>query len=1428
MSLKEKLMYDNSGKGDIEEPRRATFSSDGKSFCVSVNQLSFEPPRNYFTEFYDNARRCMKNHKGPLAKRGEPFLPSLSLENVQSTRLHGVTFKANAGSFTAVIGPDKLELRTVVDLIGCRLLNGSADGSILLEGAGDDETFISNVAYVPRKTLNFYGLSYREMLTYAAKLRIKQDPMDKGEKIRQLSKAEQTEKWENMISDRVEEVISLMDLKDVAEKIIPDRVTTPRGSLGGEIRRLSIAVEIISLPRVIVIDDPLVGLEPAICIEILERLQILAKRGHCVIASIPNLLPQVFEIADSLVLLSEGFSIFNSSPANIEEYFTSTEMAYIKNDDTALIDFVIDIASGVERSAKKRIADAPVVLQEQFEFSSLFIRPNNESGLTALPLINSEATYGYALDSPDLLAYRSYIVIHRALYVKLREREVIARVCVSSCLAGLLIGYLQLNQGNYGYYTMTLWKLPFTSTANFTAFLFLSSTFVLVQQALGIHLLCQKLRIFRYEQQAKCCPAIAFGLGLFIAEVPTTVIGAALYSTISYFLADANKGVWNFFFFTNVLCMQALVGLVSAILFAAVLKKEFAVRDIYLLCTFLMVLLSGFTLQLPSIVHWIKDLTVINPLRWTFQALMTWKFKGYYHDGQDYIEQFFPDEFPGGYENVRNILSYFILVSASLIIVALIPSPNLLKRKSSSESSQAESDIRASRESRDSLNDILVPTRTSEIVKPLLFTKSSSVASKSQLSISISQQGSQQFSHGPTIKFSDITYNVRNRSKEHGYETVLNRVSGQFDWGKLSVIMGPQQSGKSSLLHILAGENRFSTEISGQILLDGKTVDSNIPLWQRCALVESHDELHRDLTVIEVITFAMKLRCADVTSNTTVTNATIAENVRKTMELLHLEEIQNKKCKLITTGDLRRVSIAEEIVHGPSLLLIDEPLTNLDTLDESVLLRTFRELVNQDRTVVTTMYQPTGNVFKLFDTLMLLSEGRVIYHGPSEDAIEFFTSSPYKFNFTTYINPASFLTDICSSTLADTNELFVSPASLESYYQCNDISKKYRSCLISNTIDPNTVENPLNSQKISERKEKIKSEHLTPSTSLDFETQSQDGNENKIEPPGSKSVIGVLCLSFSHFILNLRNINLSKIFRQCWILFQRSSYSLWGRKKLILSTTMLHVALAVTFGIICGNSSDQIYNVLSFFALGSMLLMFTNVQLVYYMHKTNEVLLKEHSRELYSVTVNWFVSSIPMYILRTFNALVYSAITYWMMNLRQDTDNDNEIYFFFMGSTVVIVLIGTLLAEWVMSIVPDMRSAYMLIPLLVFVNFAFSGLFLKFSTLPSFTKGWSPSLSAIRWLLQANFINRFEDDTCSGDLIQSCSFPILPSWPTDYSTYDNFEELFGWKGKTKWECLYILLAMFVAYRLATLICTGIKATALKGSRKFKKLTHEIN
>jgi ABC-type multidrug transport system ATPase subunit len=126
-----------------------------------------------------------------------------------------------------------------------------------------------------------------------------------------------------------------------------------------------------------------------------------------------------------------------------------------------------------------------------------------------------------------------------------------------------------------------------------------------------------------------------------------------------------------------------------------------------------------------------------------------------------------------------------------------------------------------------------------------------------------------------------------------------------------------------------------------------------------------------------------------------------------------------KKVKYLNRGEYKRLSIAEEMVHGPKLLLMDEPTTGVSLYETSILMATFREMVNADRTVVATMYQPTTEAFNLFDSLMLLSKGRVIYAGRISAATEFFTTSPYQYAIESFGNPADFLADISAGQLPD-------------------------------------------------------------------------------------------------------------------------------------------------------------------------------------------------------------------------------------------------------------------------------------------------------------------------------------------------------------------------------------------------------------------------
>ena len=176
--------------------------------------------------------------------------------------------------------------------------------------------------------------------------------------------------------------------------------------------------------------------------------------------------------------------------------------------------------------------------------------------------------------------------------------------------------------------------------------------------------------------------------------------------------------------------------------------------------------------------------------------------------------------------------------------------------------------------------------RESETVQPIMFMRASTVTGRnSKLSVNMSQMGEENTSRGPTVMMNEISYRVRDSASPMGYKTVLNRISGQFDWGKLNMIMGAPQCGKTSLINIIAGNVGVGAEVCGQVTFNGLEPKPETPLWERCGYVPMHNEHIRDLSVTEVITFAMKLRCYN-----RMGLGVVEENVATTIANLHLAE----------------------------------------------------------------------------------------------------------------------------------------------------------------------------------------------------------------------------------------------------------------------------------------------------------------------------------------------------------------------------------------------------------------------------------------------------------------------------------------------------------------------------------------------------------
>jgi len=109
-------------------------------------------------------------------------------------------------------------------------------------------------------------------------------------------------------------------------------------------------------------------------------------------------------------------------------------------------------------------------------------------------------------------------------------------------------------------------------------------------------------------------------------------------------------------------------------------------------------------------------------------------------------------------------------------------------------------------------------------------------------------------------------------------------------------------------------------------------------------------------------------------------------------------------------GERKRVNIGTELLTNPTLLLLDEPTSGLDSTTAAQLMKTLRLLAMQGRTILTSIHQPSSQVFQSFDKLLLLADGKTIFCGHPNDSIKYFSSLGYQ--CPPLYNPSDFLSSL--------------------------------------------------------------------------------------------------------------------------------------------------------------------------------------------------------------------------------------------------------------------------------------------------------------------------------------------------------------------------------------------------------------------------------
>lgn len=206
--------------------------------------------------------------------------------------------------------------------------------------------------------------------------------------------------------------------------------------------------------------------------------------------------------------------------------------------------------------------------------------------------------------------------------------------------------------------------------------------------------------------------------------------------------------------------------------------------------------------------------------------------------------------------------------------------------------------------------------------------------------------------------------------------------------GKLIGVMGASGAGKSTLLETLNGKIKPKT---GEVIINGINVHKEPEkLEGLIGYVPQDDLLIEDLTVYENLFFAAKLCFADYN------DGKINELVKNTLQILGIYEtkdltVGNPLKKTISGGQRKRLNIALELLREPAILFLDEPTSGLSSRDSENILDLLKELALKGKLVFTTIHQPSSDIFKMFDNLLLLDVGGYpIYYGDPVDAIVYF------------------------------------------------------------------------------------------------------------------------------------------------------------------------------------------------------------------------------------------------------------------------------------------------------------------------------------------------------------------------------------------------------------------------------------------------------
>ncbi|XP_050320114.1 uncharacterized protein LOC126753047 [Bactrocera neohumeralis] len=321
--------------------------------------------------------------------------------------------------------------------------------------------------------------------------------------------------------------------------------------------------------------------------------------------------------------------------------------------------------------------------------------------------------------------------------------------------------------------------------------------------------------------------------------------------------------------------------------------------------------------------------------------------------------------------------------------------------------------------------------------------------------------------HHRTLQLSFQNINVL-----HNERQILSDVSGSVRPGEVLAVMGPSGSGKTTLLDCLSGQRRFD---SGGVYLNREPLSKK---WRRKICYVLQEEIFfSGLTLRETVMYTALLRLPEK-----MPKSEKIQLVDRILEALELTFCQHTKFgdylnRGLSGGEKKRANIACELLTNPLVMLLDEPTSGLDS-HSAISLMNFlkRYAVQEQKTVVITVHQPSSQMFHMFDKLLLLYSGRTAYFGEVNNVYTYFESIGVAIK--PHYNPADFVLEQLKSYPKIREKLFIAAKESHGNYL-------NRNCITVNTNNQRNQQHHSNKHQLDIRRNGAAGDtmsHISPNT----------------------------------------------------------------------------------------------------------------------------------------------------------------------------------------------------------------------------------------------------------------------------------------------------------------------------------------------------------